>query len=87
MDAMTSENERARRVDATRQKRERAEHLARRLSGYGATIATNCAGVRSSNRPESDLAGANGLIGNMRAALDELDALIPEIQAEWSSAN
>ncbi|WP_336814908.1 hypothetical protein [Bosea sp. MMO-172] len=72
-------------VDSTRPKREHAEHLARLIAGYATTIAAACATVGSSNRPEDNLAAANGLIGNIKAALTELDGLVPEIKAAWEA--
>ncbi len=72
-------------VEATRRQRETAEHLARLIASYATTIATACATVGSSNRPEDNLTAANGLIGNINAALAKLDGLLPEIKAAWEA--
>jgi hypothetical protein len=82
---MESENARRLKVEATRRQREHAEHLARLIASYATTIATACATVGSSNRPEDNLAAANGLIGNINAALADLDGLIPAIATAWES--
>lgn len=82
---MESENTRRLKVEATRRQRERAEHLANRIASYANTIAIACSTVGSSNRPEDNLAAANGLIGNINAALAELDGLLPAIATAWES--
>ena len=82
---METENARRLKVEATRRQRERAEFLARGIASKAATIATACATVESSNRPEDNLSAANGLIGNINAALAELDGLLPAIASAWEA--
>lgn len=91
-DRISAHNARLSRLEATRKGRARAHHLATSASGYLHSVALASttqdeafAKFQEAPLRQQSVATVIEFLPSIKAAVEELEALLPQIQAAWSA--
>ena len=91
-DFISAQNARLPRLEATRKSRARAHHLATSAGGYLHSIALasttqdeTFAKLQEAPLGQQSVATVIEFLPSIKAAVAELEALLPQIQADWSA--